>query len=132
MRIRAIAETRVRYEYLRIHALLRREGWRVNKMRVYRIYREEGLNLPGKPMDNGLVESFNGSLRDECLNVNWFLSLDDAREKIEKWRVDYKEFRPHSSLGNRTPKEFAEESTARPTSQESLILAGAVFHCVLE
>jgi putative transposase len=91
---------------------------------------EHGVTIdfsrPGKPMDNGLVESFNGSLRDECLNVNWFLSLDDAREKIEKWRVDYNEFRPHSSLGNRTPKEFSEESKAKSASQESLILAGAV------
>jgi putative transposase len=55
------------------------------------------------------VESFIGSFRDECLNVNWFLSLDDAREKIEAWRVDYNEFRPHSSLGDRTPADFARE-----------------------
>ena len=74
----------------------------------------------------GLVESFNGTLRDECLNVNWFLSLNDTCEKIEKWRVDYNEFRPHSSLGNLTPREFADESKARSTSRESLILAGAV------
>jgi putative transposase len=240
MRIRAIAETRVRYGYLRIHTLLRREGWRVNRKRVYRIYREEGLNLrrwrprrhvsgshreqrpqagrvnaswsmdfvsdslfngrrfraltvvdnhspeclaiepgqslsggdvvevmdrlvaergaperiwcdngsefvsktldrwayehgvtmdfskPGKPMDNGLVESFNGSLRDECLNVNWFLSLEDAREKIETWRVEYNEFRPHSSLGDLTPMEFVEAEKAKLKSQESLVLAGSV------
>lgn len=64
------------------------------------------FSLPGKPTDNALIESFNGSLRDECLNVHWFLSLEDAREKIEHWRVDYNEFRPHSSLGDRTPSEF--------------------------
>ena len=63
----------------------------------------------GKPTDNPLIESFNGSFRDECLNLNWFLSLDDAREKIEAWRVDYNEFRPHRSLGDRTPMQFVAE-----------------------
>ena len=47
------------------------------------------FSRPGKPMDNATVESFNGSFRDECLNVNWFLSMDDAQEKIEKWRRDH-------------------------------------------
>lgn len=64
------------------------------------------FSRPGKPTDNAFIESFNGSLRDECLNVHWFLSLNDAREKIERWRMDYNEFRPHSSLGNLTPNEF--------------------------
>lgn len=67
------------------------------------------FSRPGKPVDNAFVESFNGSFRDECLNVHWFLSLDDARDKIEAWRRDYNEFRPHSSLGNKTPSEFAEQ-----------------------
>jgi putative transposase len=221
MRIKEIAATRVRYGYLRIHVLLKREGWKINHKRVYRIYREEGLNLrtkrprkrvaasprigrqevkginecwsmdfvsdtlydgrrfraltivdnfsreclgikadqsiggrhvagllericfargfpktirvdngpefiskvldqwayensvtldfsrPGKPTDNAFVESFNGSFRDECLNVNWFQSLNDARAKIEDWRKEYNEFRPHSSLGDLTPREFA-------------------------
>ena len=62
---------------------------------------------PGKPMGNGHVESFNGRLRDECLNVTQFVSLDDAIGKIESWRVDYNGTRPHSSLGNLTPGEFA-------------------------
>lgn len=62
---------------------------------------------PGKPTDNAHIESFNGSLRDECLNVNWFMSLEDARVKIENWRKDYNEFRPHSALTNMTPSEFA-------------------------
>ena len=220
MRIREIAETRVRYGYLRIHILLRREGWRVNHKRVYRIYREEGLNLrrkrprrhvtgsrrmdrpkvecpnacwsmdfvsdslfdgrrfraltivdnysreclaieagqsikgqdvaavidrlvkergipdriqcdngsefiskvldkwayengvtmdfsrPGKPTDNAYIESFNARFRLECLNEHWFLSLEDAREKIEEWRQDYNKSRPHSSLGNVSPEEF--------------------------
>jgi putative transposase len=72
---------------------------------------ERGIKLdfirPGKPTENGYIESFNGKFRDECLNENWFLSLDDARSKIEAYRVDYNEVRPHSSLANRTPGEFA-------------------------
>jgi len=221
MRIKEIAATRVRYGYLRIHVLLRREGWKINHKRVYRIYREKGLNLrakrprkrvaaaprigraeitglnecwamdfvtdtlydgrrfraltivdnfsreclgikadqsirgqhvvellericfyrgtpgtirvdngpefiskaldqwahengvtldfsrPGKPTDNAFIESFNGSFRDECLNINWFQSLNDARAKIETWRKEYNEFRPHSSLGDSTPRDFA-------------------------
>jgi putative transposase len=221
MRIQEIAQNRVRYGYRRIHILLKREGWSVNHKRVYRLYREDGLNLrtkrprrrvsaahrigrqeaerpnerwsmdfvsdalfngrrfralaimdnysreclaihvgrairgddvvdvisrlmftrgvpdtiqvdngpefisraldkwaysnsvtldfsrPGKPQDNAFVESFNRSFRDECLNVNWFLSLHDATEKIEAWRTDYNEWRPHMSLQGRTPADFA-------------------------
>lgn len=222
-RIREIAAARVRYGYKRIHILLRREGWKDNRKRVHRIYKEEGLNLrskrprrskaaahrlerpgltgiyqccsmdfvadqlfdgrkfrtltlvdnfsrecltigvgqsikgidvvkiledlkrqkniiprriqvdngsefiskdfdkwayennvtldfsrPGKPTDNAFIESFNGSFRDECLNVNWFLSLEDAQEKIEHWRWEYNNFRPHSSLNNLTPNEVVE------------------------
>lgn len=65
------------------------------------------FSRPGKPVDNAFIESFNGSLRDECLNTNWFLSIEDARSKLEAWRRDYNEFRPHSSLGNMTPSDFA-------------------------
>lgn len=221
MRIREIAHTRVRFGYRRIHVLLCREGWQVNHKRVYRLYREEGLNLrrkvykrqksttraplaempsalnecwamdfvgdqlyngrrfrtlslidlysreclalhaeknifgeavagileqlkesrglpmrikvdngpefiskaldswayfnkvkldysrPGTPTDNAYIESFNGSFRDECLNTNWFLSLDDAKHKIEQWKTDYNELRPHSSLTYQTPADFA-------------------------
>ena len=226
MRIKEIASTRIRYGYRRIHVLLLREGWQVNHKRVYRLYKEEGLNLrnkskrksisaprapekglasaindcwamdfvsdqlyngkrfraltildmysresldifadksikgeavayvldelkekrglpkrikvdngpefisraldawayfnkvkldysrPGTPTDNAYIESFNGSFRDECLNVNWFLSLEDARDKIERWRMDYNEFRPHSALTYLTPAEFARKSRA--------------------
>lgn len=228
MRIRDIAQTRMRYGYYRIYILLRREGWVVNHKRVYRLYREDGLSLrlkrprrhisavqrerqpaataanelwamdfvsdalfdgrrlraltvidaftrealaidvaqgikgeqvveamtriatvrgaprairvdngpefiskaldrwayensvkldfsrPGKPTDNAFVESFNGRLRDECLNTHWFLSLDDARSKIEAWRRDYNECRPHTSLGWKTPAEFALSSGVNP------------------
>ena len=63
------------------------------------------FSRPGKPTDNAFIESFNGSLRDECLNTNWFLSIEDAKEKIDAFREDYNHFRPHSALGNLTPIE---------------------------
>jgi putative transposase len=62
---------------------------------------------PGKPVQNAYVESFNGKFRDECLNENHFTSLVDAQVTIEAWRKDYNEVRPHSSLGDLTPAEFA-------------------------
>jgi putative transposase len=62
---------------------------------------------PGKPVQNAYAESFNGRLRDECLNESWFVSLRDAQATIEAYRLDYNEVRPHSSLGDRTPQEFA-------------------------
>ncbi len=228
-RIREIAETRVRYGFWRIHILLRREGWKDNHKRVYRIYKEEGLNLrskrprrsksaahrldrpqlkepyqccsmdfvadqlfdgrkfraltlvdnfsrecmeihagqslkggdvvevlqrikqtrgivpkriqvdngsefiskeldrwayennvildfsrPGKPTDNPFIESFNGSFRDECLNVNWFLSMEDAIQKIQLFKEEYNNYRPHSSLGGLTPAEVIEMSKKDP------------------
>jgi len=67
---------------------------------------------PGKPTQNGRVESFNGRLREECLSVSWFQNLFDARRKIAAWRKEYNEERPHSSLGYKTPKEFAEAQAA--------------------
>ena len=223
-RMREIAMTRVRYGLDRIHVLLKREGWRDGRNRVYRLYKLEGLNLrskrpkrsrsgshrlerldvssihqswsmdfvcdqlfdgrrfraltvvdnysrkclaihpaqsikgndvvgimerirhlhntnperiqvdngsefiskaldkwaydhkvtldfsrPGKPTDNPFIESFNGSFRDECLNTNWFLSLEDARVKIEAWRQEYNGFRPHSSLDYLTPNQVYEK-----------------------
>jgi putative transposase len=229
-RIREIAETRVRYGFPRIQILLRREGWRDNHKRTYRIYKEERLNLrrkrprrsktaahrherpvltgphqcwsmdfvsdqlfdgrrfraltlvdnysrecleievgqslkgfdvvavmerikerrgivpqriqvdngsefiskaldhwayenevtldfsrPGKPTDNPFIESFNGSFRDECLNVNWFLSLEDAKEKIEEFKNDYNGFRPHSALCGLAPNQVLEGNLQDPT-----------------
>ena len=64
---------------------------------------------PGKPFQNGYIESFNGKFRDECLNEHWFLNLKDARNIIGEWQKIYNEERPHSSLGNLTPSEFAEK-----------------------
>ena len=77
------------------------------------------FSRPGKPTDNAFIESFNGKFRAECLNENWFLSLADARDKIEQWRDDYNYYRPHSSLGDLSPVEFAESCipSASPTAQ---------------
>lgn len=237
-RIREIAATRVRYGHWRIYILLRREGWKDNHKRVYRIYKEEGLNLrrkrprrnkaaahrlerldnnslyqcwsmdfmsdqlfdgrkfrvltivdnysreclalvpgqslkgrdvvttlekirterklvperiqtdngsefiskdvdrwayenkvtmdysrPGRPTDNPFAESFNGSFRDECLNAHWFLSLQDAIEKIEAWRIEYNHYRTHSSLNDITPAEFIELCLKK--KNETLPLPGA-------
>ncbi|NVN13248.1 IS3 family transposase, partial [Nguyenibacter vanlangensis] len=216
-KIREICETRVRYGYRRVHVLLKRDGWAVNPKRIYRLYKELGLQLrnkvprrrvkakvredrrpaahnndtwamdfvhdqlatgrkiriltvidtfsrfspatdprfsyrgedvvqtlericaqmgypksirvdqgtefvsrdldlwayqkgvvldfsrPGKPTDNSFIESFNGKFRAECLNTHWFMSLDDARAKMEAWRQDYNEVRPHSAIGNKPP-----------------------------
>ncbi len=228
MRIREIAQSRVRYGYRKIRVLLNREGWDVGKYLVYRLYKEEGLALkkrpqrrrkavrhreerfaatapnqawsldfiadqlqdgtcfrgvddprcvhprrcshprrpesegektwctsvestkakergvpkylfcdngseftsqamdlwayqngvkidfsrPGKPTDNAFVESFNGTFRAECLNAHWFGSLTEAKHLIEEWRQEYNESRPHRSLGERTPSEFASQFAA--------------------
>ena len=61
---------------------------------------------PGKPTENALIESFNGRVREECLNENWFLSIEDAREKIAAWRQHYNHDRPHRALGTLSPAEF--------------------------
>ena len=77
---------------------------------------EQGLEWhttqPGRPMENGYVESFNGRFRDECLNENWFRDLAEARAKIAEWQEDYNEKRPHSSLQYRTPVEFAAQAAS--------------------
>jgi putative transposase len=62
---------------------------------------------PGKPIENAYVESFNGKFRDECLNEHWFVNLVDAKDAIERWRIDYNTVRPHSSLNGATPEQFA-------------------------
>jgi putative transposase len=74
---------------------------------------------PGRPMQNGRVESFQGKFRDECLNVSWFRNLWEARAKVESWRQEYNQRRPHSSLGYQTPEAFA-ASTAPPASPPTL------------
>lgn len=78
---------------------------------------------PGKPTENGHIESFNGRLRDECLNVNQFMTLDDARGKLEAWRDDYNRYRPHSSLRNLTPHEFGRLGQGRCARRRRRFLA---------
>jgi len=221
LRLRDLAATHVRYGYRRLTVLLRREGWKVNAKRIYRLYDEEGLKVrsverkkiqrrqrvapalatapnqcwsadfvsdkltdsrafriftvidqftrecvwleadrsmngakvvtaltraieergsapqsitldngsefagrameawamqhrvqlcfirPGRPVENGFIESFNGRLRHECLNVEWFPTLAQAQEELSRWRDHYNHQRPHSALGDRTPAQFA-------------------------
>jgi putative transposase len=72
------------------------------------LYSEVVLDFsrPGKPTDNAFIEAFNGRFRAECLNTHWFMSLEDAREKLEDWRRDYNEVRPHGAIGNKVPIEL--------------------------
>ncbi len=67
---------------------------------------ELDFSRPGKPTDNAFIEAFNDRLREECLNENWFLSLEDAREKIDMWKEEYNRQRPRGALGNLSPEEF--------------------------
>lgn len=75
-----------------------------------------GFIDPGKPTQNAFVESFNGTFREECLNENWFVSLADAQQTIEAWRIEYNTERPHSRLRDCTPREFALHLTSTATS----------------
>lgn len=82
------------------------------------------FSRPGKPTDNSFVETFNGSLRDECLNVHWFETMEDAETGIEAWRRDYNESRPHMALEGRPPAEFAPGLGARAQPTDSLNVRG--------
>jgi hypothetical protein len=88
-------------------------------LEAWAFYRGVQLDFtrPGKPTDNSHIESFNGRLRDECLNVHQFLSLADAKAKIDAWRCDYNSQRPHGSLGHLTPNEFAAHRQARTAAE---------------
>jgi len=85
---------------------------------AWAFYRGVALDFtrPGKPTDNGHIESFNGHLRDECLNVHQFLSIENARGVIEAWRQDYNAERPHSALGGLTPNAFVTQHQAHTTA----------------
>ena len=91
---------------------------------------EHGVRLdysrPGKPTDNAYIESFNGRLREECLNQHWFTSLADARRTIELWRRAYNTTRPHSSLSYQTPREYEEAWAAHRASQKARSLTSVV------
>jgi putative transposase len=75
------------------------------------------FSRPGKPTDNAFVESFNGRLRDECLNTHWFLSLDDARSKVEAWRTDFNQPQPHTSLRFMTPADEPPDLSFWPVAE---------------
>jgi putative transposase len=77
---------------------------------AYSNHVEIDFSRRGKPTDNAIVESFNGRFREECLNTHWFHSIEDAKEKIDGWRWDYNERRPHRSLEGLTPREFADQT----------------------
>jgi putative transposase len=247
MRIREIAQSRVRYGYRKIRVLLNREGWKVGKYLVYRLYCEEGLCLqrmkpagkrkasraraekfkamapdeawsmdfvadqlqdgtrfrsltivdvytreavaieagqglkgddvvrtmnriklergvpkalfcdngseftsqamdlwayrngvkidfsrPGKPTDNAFVESFNGTFRAECLNTHWFADMHEAKALIEAWRREYNDSRPHASLADRTPSEFASQYAASRVLAETKTSCGLTSNLVQE
>ena len=82
------------------HSQLRRNGPALAGSRWSASYR---FSRPGKPTDNAFIEAFNGRFREERLNAHWFLTLADAREKLEDWRKDYNEARPHGAIGNKPP-----------------------------
>jgi transposase InsO family protein len=117
-RLQELAAERRRFGYRRLDIFLRRDGIVANHKRIYRVYAEANLQVRkrlkrrvalgrGDLPQNAFVESFNGKFRDECLNDNVFTSIAEAREIIERWRVDYNECRPHRSLGQMTPSAFA-------------------------
>jgi putative transposase len=78
------------------------------------------FSRPGKPTDNCFIETLNGSLRDECLNVHWFETINETREKTKSWRIDCNESRPHQSLGEMTPIEYARKMALQMKTQSSI------------
>jgi transposase InsO family protein len=74
-------------------------------------HRRRSVSRPGRPTENGFIESFNGRLRDECLNVEVFFALADVRDKLERWRPDYHQVPPHSALRDSAPAVFAAQWT---------------------
>ena len=77
------------------------------------------FSRPGKPTDNAYIESFNGTLRRECLNTQWFLSLTDAQQQLERWREEYNVSRPHRALNDQTPEEFAGKHGVKRRMEEN-------------
>jgi len=103
-------------------------GTEFTSMTILKWAQETGIDwhyiAPGKPQQNGFIESFNGKLRDECLNEHFFISLTEAQRLIEKWRKDYNECRPHSALNGRTPQEVASHLLPIPLPIEEDELTG--------
>ena len=116
----SLSGTRVSRELERIVAergmpttIVSDNGTEFTSMAILQWVQNNGIDwhyiAPGKPQQNGFIESFNGKLRDECLNETLFTTLADAKETLREWKDDYNQQRPHSSLGNLTPQEFAEK-----------------------
>ena len=103
----------------RAHTIVSDNGTELTSMAILRWSKDRTVEwhyiAPGKPYQNGFIESFNARLRDECLNETIFTSLAHAREELEAWRQDYNYFRPHSSLGNKTPAEMGAGSIGKPS-----------------
>jgi transposase InsO family protein len=95
------------------------DGW------AYRHSVQLNFIRPGRPVENSYIESFNGRLRDECLNVEVFFSIVDVREKLERWRQDYNQVRPHSALRDDAPAVFAAQWTATAASGPEAVSAPA-------
>lgn len=81
---------------------------------------------PGKSVENAYIESFNASLRKECLNSHWFHTLEEAKQTIESWRGEYDQVRPHNSLGNLSPGEHADNHDQQGASEASTLTLEAV------
>ena len=96
--------------------------WRALEEWAYRRGVQLDFTRSSKPTDNGHIESFNGRLGGECLNVQQFVSLADAREKIEAWRCDYNQVRPHSSLGHVAPSEFIIQDQDNRLTETTVLL----------
>ena len=105
--------------FLRAHATITRDMSRALEDWAYHRGVQLDFIRPGKPTENGHIKSFNGRLRDECPNVNQFVTIDDARATIEAWREDSYRHRPHSSLRNLTPHEFARQGQFTSTAEGS-------------
>lgn len=106
-------------------------GTEMTSMAVLRWCQETGVEwhyiAPGKPQQNGFVESFNGRFRDECLNETLFTGLGEARTAISAWKEDYNRHRPHSSLGNVTPREYASKWVLEETRVAGQIVTDSVW-----
>lgn len=113
-RIKKICETRVRYGYPQTIRIGQGSEFVSHDLDLWTYHNDVTLDFsrPGKPTDNAFIEAFNGRLRAECLNTHWFLNLLDARNKLECWRREYKEVRPHGAIGN---KPLRQRSKSRKT-----------------
>ena len=115
---------RIKYGQIYARRLKRRhQGYCVERSGLMGAYANDvtlDFSRPGKPTNNAFIEAFNARVRQECLNQHWFLSLSDARIKIDQWRAMYIHERPHSRLGYRTPEEFAETHRKQEEKQAYL------------